>query len=72
VFSGYALIVEIFKREFINIFKEAVGIVGIIRIRYLGFFLISMRFRFVQELLTTRRVLVSYEWRAFDRFSEDP
>jgi hypothetical protein len=34
--------------------------------------LISMGFRFVQELLTTRRVLVSYEWRAFDRFSEDP
>jgi hypothetical protein len=70
VFSGYALIVEIFKREFIDIFKEAVGIIRIIRIRYLGF-LISMRFRFVQELLTTRRVLVSYEWRAFDRFSED-
>jgi hypothetical protein len=72
VFSGYALIVEIFKREFIDIFEEAVGIVGIIRIRDLGFFLTSMRFRFIQELFTTRRVLVSYEWRAFDRFSEDP
>jgi hypothetical protein len=72
MFSSYALIVEIFKREFIDIFKETVRIVRIIRIRDLGFFLISMRFRFVQELLTTRRVLVSYEWRAFNRFSEDP
>jgi hypothetical protein len=72
VFSGYALIVEIFKREFIDIFKEAEGIVCIIRIRDLGFFLISTRFRFIQELFTTRRVLVSYEWWAFDRFSEDP
>jgi hypothetical protein len=72
MFSGYALIVEFFKREFIDIFKEAVRIVRIICIGDLGSFLIFMRFRFIQELFTTRRVLVSYEWRAFDRFSEDP